>query len=163
MIAADANEYHANILQTFGHNVQRVRKRRQYSFSHMEKLSGYGRQYISALELGKKDIQFSTAVRIARALDVPLAKLFTRSFDSNAGVFDEAFTEDDFLLVFSSNVRRHLMDLGKKEIHIYIETGMDTAAISRMLNVKTSDPRISTLVKIAFGAGADLDQLLSRS
>jgi len=163
MITAEVKAYIMNVLQIFGHNVRRVRENRQYSFSDVEKLSGYGRQYISALELGEKDFQLSTAIRIARALDVPLAKLFTRVFDSDAAVLDEAFTEDDFLLVFSANVRRCLMAAGKKEIHIYMETGVDTATINRTLNIKTVDPRVSSLAKIAAGVGADLGVLLTRS
>ena len=162
MVTEEVKAYSANILQIFGHNVQRVRERRQYSFTDVETMSGYGRQYISALELGEKDIQLSTAIRIARALNVPLAKLFTRALDSNVDILDEVFKEDDFLLVFSANVRRQLMSAGKKEIHIYIETGMDTATINRTLNIKTADPRISSLAKIAAGVGVDLSDLLRR-
>ena len=55
------------------------------------------------------------------------------------------------------------MTAGKKEIHIYMETGMDTATINRTLNIKTADPRISSLAKIAAGVGADLGDLLSRT
>ena len=163
MVTAEVKVYSMNILQIFGHNVQRVREKRQYSFSDVEKLSGYGRQYISALELGEKDIQLSTAIRIARALNVPLVKLFTRALDSDTSVLNEVFTEDDFLLVFSANVRRRLMTAGKKEIHIYMGTGVDTATINRTLNIKTADPRISSLAKIAAGVGADLGDLLSRT
>ncbi len=163
MVTEEAKVYSASVLQIFGRNIQRVRERRQYSFSDVEMLSGYSRQYISALELGEKDIQLSTAIRIARALNVPLTKLFSRSFDSDAGVWDENFTEDDFLLVFSSNVRRCLVAAGKKEIHIYMETGLDTATINRTLNKRTVNPRISSLAKIAAGVDADFSDLLSRS
>ena len=93
MDAAEAKAYSANVLRVFGYNVRRVREKRQYSFSDVEKRSGYGRQYISALELGEKDIQLSTAIRIARALDVPLAKLFMRALDGDAAVLHEAFFE----------------------------------------------------------------------
>ena len=163
MVTPEVKAYSANVLRIFGHNVQRVREKKQYSCSEVSKLSGYGRQYISLLELGKKDIQLSTAIRIARALNVPLAKLFTRVFDYDETVLNEAFTDDDFLLVFSTNVRRRLMGARKKEIHIYMETGVDTATINRTLNTRTADPRISSLAKIAAGVGSELGELLSRT
>ena len=162
MVTEEVKAYSAKVLQIFGHNIQRVRERKQYSFTEIATMSGYGRQYISALELGEKDIQLSTAIKLARGLDVPLAKLFTREPDGDTAVLDGAFTEDNYLLVFNSNVRRRLMATGTKEIHIYMETGMDTATINRILNAKTIDPRISTLAKIAAGVGADLGVLLSR-
>lgn len=44
-----------------------------------------------------------------------------------------------------------------------METGMDTATINRTLNKRTSDPRISSLAKIAAGVGLDLNDLLNRT
>ena len=163
MVTEPIRKHCENILQIFGHNVRRVREKQQYSYLDLERLSGYSRQYISSLELGEKDIQFSTAVKIARALNTPFPKLFSRSFDIDISVLREEFRDDDFLLVFSTNVRKHLAAVGKKEIHIYMETGMDTATINRTLNKRTSDPRISSLAKIAVGVGLDLNDLLNRT
>lgn len=163
MVTEPIRKHCENILQIFGHNVRRVREKQQYSYLDLERLSGYSRQYISSLELGEKDIQLSTAVKIARALNTPFPKLFSRSFDIDISVLREEFRDDDFLLVFSTNVRKHLAAVGKKEIHIYMETGMDTATINRTLNKRTSDPRISSLAKIAAGVGLDLNDLLNRT
>lgn len=162
MVTEEVNAYSTKLLKIFGYNVRRVRERNRFSFSDVERRSGYSRRYISALERGEKDVQLSTAIRLARALNVPPAMLFTRTLDSGAAP-QEAFTEDDFLLVFSVNVRRCLTAANKKEIHIYMETGLDTAAINRTLNMRTADPRISTLAKIAAGIGVDLSDLLSRA
>lgn len=163
MVTEPIRKHCKSVLQIFGHNVRRVREKQQYSYLDLERLSGYSRQYISSLELGEKDIQLSTAVKIARSLNAPFPKLFSRSFDIDASTLHEEFRDDDFLLVFSTNVRKHLAAVGKKEIHVYMETGMDTATINRTLNKRTSDPRISSLAKIAAGIGLDLNDLLNRT
>ncbi|MBQ2661021.1 MAG: helix-turn-helix transcriptional regulator [Clostridia bacterium] len=163
MITEEVKVYTSNILQILGHNIQRIREKKQLSYLDIAKLSNYDRQYIATLELGKKDIQLSTAIRISSSLNVPLSKLFTRTLDIDSDMIREGYTGDDFLLIFSSNVRKYLKSSGKKEIHIYMETGMDPAVINRILNKKTTNPRISSLSKIAFGVGVELNTLLSRS
>ena len=161
-IESTANAYTTS-LRILGHNIRRIREMRQYSYLELALLCKYNRQYLSALELGEKDIQLSTVVKIARALDVPLSQLFSRSFDGSIDLLSEHFTSDDFLLVFCTNVRRYLSASGKKEFHIYMETGMDTATINRILNQHITNPRISTLSKISTGIGIDLGSLLTRT
>ena len=165
MATAETMAYCSSVLQILGQNVRRVREMRQYSYLDLARISGYNRQYLAALEAGKKDLQLGTAVEIARALNVPFSKLFSRAFDGEE-VESEAevgFTDDDFLLVFSTKVRRSLAAQGKEEIHIYMETGVDPATVNRILNRKIANPRIFSLIKIAAGVGKDVSDLFTRA
>ena len=73
------------------------------------------------------------------------------------------FKEDDFLLVFSTNVRATLRSLFRNEVSFYSEIGMDPATISRILNQKIKDPRISTLEAISLSISKSLPELFSRT
>lgn len=163
MATAETMAYCSSVLQILGQNVRRVREMRQYSYLDLARISGYNRQYLAALEAGKKDLQLGTAVKIARALNVPFSKLFSRAFDGEEVESEVGFTDDDFLLVFSTKARRHLAAQGKEEIHIYMETGVDPATVNRILNRKIANPRISSLLKIAAGVGKDVSDLFTRA
>ncbi len=163
MATAETMAYCSSVLQILGQNVRRVREMRQYSYLDLARISGYNRQYLAALEAGKKDLQLGTAVKIARALNVPFSKLFSRAFDGEEVESEVGFTDDDFLLVFSTKVRRYLAAQGKEEIHIYMETGVDPATVNRILNRKIANPRIFSLIKIAAGVGKDVSDLFTRA
>ena len=151
------------VLGILGSNIRRIRERRRETYLVLQQRTGYSRQYISALESGEKDVQLSTAVRLAEALDVPLGQMFSRGFDGGSPLWEGGFLADDFLLVFSTNVRRILSAVNKRENHICEKTDMDPETLSRILNRKTKDPRISTLAVIAAGVDAELCELLSRN
>ena len=64
MATAETMAYCSSVLQIFIENVRRVREMRQYSYLDLARISGYNRQYLAALEAGKKDLQLGTAVKL---------------------------------------------------------------------------------------------------
>lgn len=155
------------ILQVFGQNIRFAREKRNYRIKDLACAAKYSRIDLSKVEYGEKDIQLSTVVKIARALDVPLPDLFSRnyiSFYEQTPKQDKlGFQNDNFLLVFSSNVRAALDASNRNEISIYSEIGMDPATISRILNQRIEDPRISSLDAIANSISKNLCDLFSRT
>src|ERR1700676_3702502 len=65
------------ILQRLG---QRIRELRRRTFHSQEAFADYlkvHRTFVGHLETGRKDFRLTTLIRLAEALDVPLADLFT--------------------------------------------------------------------------------------
>ena len=162
-LTEEVQRFSETIFNVLGKNIQRIREKRQYTYLELQQRSGYSRQYISLLESGKKDVRLSTVVRIAQALNVSLVQLVSRGFDSGRERPDEDFINDDFLLVFNTNVRRTLRAANKKEADICQKIDMDPETLSRILTHKIQNPRLSTLAKIATGVDTDLNELLCRN
>ena len=59
-----------SILHTFGYNVRKYRKMRGYSLDEFAELTGLGKTYISAVELGKKNVGTKNIQKILDVLDV---------------------------------------------------------------------------------------------
>ena len=57
-------------------NVRAIRTEREMSISALSKKTGISRTIIYQLEYGRRDVQISTAQRIARALGCTLNDLF---------------------------------------------------------------------------------------
>ena len=62
-------------VHNFGHNVKVLRAQQGMSQQEMALLAGMSRTTISHHEKGDRDPLLSHAIRLARALDVPLATL----------------------------------------------------------------------------------------
>lgn len=58
-----------------GNHLRLLREQKRLSQSELGKLLGVGQQRISHLETGRNDLKFPFAIRLARALDVPLERL----------------------------------------------------------------------------------------
>lgn len=146
----------------FGDNVNKLREQRGLRIKQAAEIVGYDRVCWSKMEKGEQDIELSTAVRIAKALDVYLPLLFSRDFscldDSIRG-----YTDEDYLMIFASNVKRSLKDLNKKQVYIYAVTGMDESNINRILNERNNNPQLSTLIQIAKGLQQDMCFMLRRN
>ncbi len=155
------------ILQVFGQNIRFAREKRNYTIKDLALKAKYNRIDLSKIEYGEKDIQLSTAIKLAKAIDVPLPDLFSRNYVNLYEQIPEQdrpdFKEDDFLLVFSTNVRTILRSLFRNEVSFYSEIGMDPATVSRILNQRIQDPRISTLEAITKSISKSLPELLSRT
>lgn len=155
------------ILQVFGQNIRFAREKRNYTIKDLALKAKYNRIDLSKIEYGEKDIQLSTAIKLAKAIDVPLPDLFSRNYVNLYEQIPEqdrpGFKEDDFLLVFSTNVRTILRSLFRNEVSFYSEIGMDPATVSRILNQRIQDPRISTLEAITKSISKSLPELLSRT
>lgn len=155
------------VLQVFGQNIHFTREKRNYKIQDLSKRANYSRIDLSKIEYGEKDIQLSTAIKLAKALDVPFPDLFSRNYITSyqqTSLYEKlGFQDTDYLLVFSTNVRAVFALLYKNENSIYPQIGMDPSTISRILNLRVKDPRISTLEAIAECVSKSLYDLFSRT
>jgi len=63
-------------LENLGSHLKKLRKAAGITQLDLEIKSGIDRTHISKIEQGKLNIEFSTIVKLADALEVPLVKLF---------------------------------------------------------------------------------------
>ena len=149
------DSYNKEILKVFGSNISLARKTRNWSLMDLAIKADYSRIYLKKVECGEKDIQLDTAIKLARALDVSFPKLFQRRESGRlieeGAVDNEKFQEDDYLLIFSENVKAELRRKRKNQYSLYSQAGIDPSTLSRILNMKVKSPRISTLTVIADG------------
>jgi len=155
------------ILLVFGANIRKARKMQGLSISELATSIGYDRGCLSSLEYGEQNIEYITALNLARKLNAPFPALFSRNYLNNLAneniSFSGNFTEDDFLLIFIENFQRALKSKRLKQIEIYGATDVQTAVISRIINRKTFNPTIKTLYAMAYTADVEMYSLFLRS
>ena len=66
----------ANIEQTFGAVVRKLREKKGASQEAFAEIAGVHRTYISSIELGKVQISIAVAQKLADALETPLSKIW---------------------------------------------------------------------------------------
>ncbi|HHH43947.1 MAG TPA: XRE family transcriptional regulator [Gammaproteobacteria bacterium] len=66
----------ADVRKVLGVRIRDLRERKRYSQDVLAELSGLNRSYIGSLERGEHNCGITNIVRVAKALDVPLYKLF---------------------------------------------------------------------------------------
>ena len=66
------------ILQLFGRRVRRLREKAGLSQEELAARAGIHRTYIGGIERGERNIGLKNISRIAKALGVPITKLFSR-------------------------------------------------------------------------------------
>lgn len=167
MIVLRRNKAMDNMLPeliTFGNNVKQLRTKRGLSIKKAAESIQYDRGCWSRMEKGQQDIEMTTVVKIAKMLDVYLPLLFSRnSFGSNGNEMVRGFVNEDYLMIFASNVRRILEKLNKKQVYIYAVTGMDESNVNRILCERSTNPQVSTLAKISTELKQDMAFMLSRN
>lgn len=147
----------------FGNNVNKIREQRGLRIKQITEIVGYDRGCWSKMEKGEQDIELSTVVKIAKTLDVYLPLLFSRDFSCLDDESIRGYVEEDYLMIFASNVKRTLEKLNKKQVYIYAVTGMDESNINKILKEKNNNPQISTLVQIANGLQQDMASMFRRN
>ena len=151
----------------FGQNIRRAREKKNLRICQLASLSGYDRLCLSRLEYGTQNIQYRSALDLAKALNTPYPDLFSRNYlneqDNDRFNYSCGYSEDDFLLVYAENIRRELRMYGINQTRIYIESGVPESVISRIMNGKDKNPTIQTLCKIAAVTNRDLNYLFSRT
>lgn len=65
------------ISNRFGYAVRRIRQGRHISQEQLADMCGLHRTYISDIELGKRNVSLENIQKIALALDMSIAELFT--------------------------------------------------------------------------------------
>ena len=64
-----------NILEIFGHNVQKYRKEKQISQEKLAEIAGVHRTYVGMIERAEKNITLRNIEKIAKALGVEIKSL----------------------------------------------------------------------------------------
>lgn len=157
----------SEILLVFGSNIRKAREMQGYGISDLATSIKYDRGCLSALEYGEQNIEYSTALNLARKLNAPFPALFSRNYlnglANDSVNFSGNFTEDDYLLVFIENFQKVIKKKQIKQIEIYGATDVQTAMISRIINRKALNPTIKTLYAMAYTAGVEMYSLFLRN
>lgn len=141
-------------------NLDRIRTNRGISISELSELSGYSKKSITKLLSRKSEYntRLEIAVKIAEVLDVDFKKLFKRG-ESDYSKFDSTYTAEKYLECFVKNVIAILK--GRPRYFINTMSGLSESTISDLLNGKTRNPRISTLLKISTSLEVPIEKLFS--
>ena len=68
-----------DILLVFGANIRRAREMQGLGIAELAASIDYDRGCLSSLEYGEQNIEYSTALNLARKLNVPFPALFSRN------------------------------------------------------------------------------------
>lgn len=155
------------ILLVFGSNIKKSREMQGYSICDLATAIGYDRGCLSALEYGEQNIEYQTALNLARKLNVSFPALFSRNYlnelSSDGTNFSSSFIEDDYLLVFIENFKKIVKSKQIKQIEIYGATDVQTSMVSRIINRKMFNPTIKTLYAMAYTIDTEMFSLFLRN
>lgn len=145
-------------MKVFGENVRKARKDRALSQKELSAKSGISRSSISMIENSKIDIYFETANRLAKSLDISLPQFFSRNFSNGKTV---TYIEDNFLSIFSQNVKSLLKKKNKYQTYLYSSTTLSPSTINEILKQKVN-PKLSSLYQIADALETTVSELITR-
>lgn len=155
------------ILLVFGTNIRKAREMKGLSIFELATSIGYDRGCLSVLEYGEQNIEYKTALNLARKLNAPFPALFSRNYLNDLATdnttFSGNYTDDDFLLVFIENFKRIMKSKQLTQIEVYGATDVQTAMVSRIINGKALNPTINTLYAMAYTADTEMYSLFLRS
>ena len=154
----------------FGQNIKNAREKQSITKQKLAERIGYDRNSLSKLERGEKNVQYKTAVRLAKALDVPFPKLFSRNYidDINRQTeksfsIPEHFVQDDYLMVYIENIRFKYLSQNLTQQDLASDSGLTKALVNMILHKENKNPTIDTLYKMAKAAGGSLEEMFSRA
>lgn len=145
-------------MKVFGENIKNARFYRALSQNELSEKSGISRSSISMIENSRIDIYFETAKRLAESLNINLPQLFSRSFSDGKIA---AYIEDDFLLIFSQNVKSLLKKKSKYQTYLYASTTLSPSTINEILKQKVN-PKLTSLYQIADALETTVSELITR-
>ena len=153
----------SEILLVFGSNIRKSREMKGYTISDLATSINYDRNCL----YGEQNIEYLTALNLARKLNVSFPALFSRNYLSDLGYnslnFSGNFIEDDYLLVFIENFQKIMKSKQLRQIEIYGATDIQPALISRLVNRKALNPTIKTLYAMAYTIDVEMYNLFLRS
>jgi DNA-binding XRE family transcriptional regulator len=156
-----------DILLVFGANIRKAREMQGLGIAELAASINYDRGCLSSLEYGEQNIEYITALNLARELNVPFPALFSRNYlnelSSDSSSISGTFTEDDYLLVFVENIKKVMRSKQLKQIEFYGATDIQTAMVSRIMHQKTQNPTIRTQYAMAYTVDTDMYSLFLRT
>ena len=155
-----------DILLVFGANIRKTREMQGLSIAELSASIDYDRGCLSSLEYGEQNIEYTTALKLARKLNTPFPALFSRNYlkeiPNGSSSTSGTFTEDDYLLVFVENIKKIMKSKQLKQIEIYGATDIQAAMVSRIIHRKALNPTIRTLYAMAYTLDIDMYNLFLR-
>ena len=156
-----------NVLLVFGSNIRKARRRKNLSKKDLATLAAYDRGSLSKLEKGELNIELSTAIKLAKTLDVSFPALFSRNFmeeSMNSGNdFSEKYQDDDFLLVFREKFSKQLQRYNMCQVSVTDISELNEQMVSRLVNGAIKNPTVKTLYALAYAVNAEMYNLFSRT
>ncbi len=153
------------IIKVFGENIRAIREKKNLSLLQLEDISKYDNNLITLLENGEKDITLNTAVRIAKALDVYFPYMLSRNFKVVIETMDietiPKFVDDNYQLVFTDNVKRHLMQNSLSKMYLANIAELEPTTL-RSLFAGRKVPLFLTIEKISNAISTDVSELFIR-
>jgi transcriptional regulator with XRE-family HTH domain len=167
VISLDSEFNPKDILLVFGANIRKAREMQGLGIAELAASINYDRGCLSSLEYGEQNIEYITALNLARKLNAPFPALFSRNYINNptndSSTISGTFTEDDYLLVFIENIQKVMKSKQLKQIEIYGATDVQTAMVSRIMHRKAQNPTIRTLYAMAYTVDTEMYSLFLRT
>lgn len=149
-----------DFLRVLGSNLRAGRLQRGMTLLQLAACSGYDREELSSLEDGAHDLRFESALSLCRALNLELPAVCGRFFQEQPE--KKPFSEADLLPIFAANVRRVLSQKGLRQAALQARVGLDPSTVSKLLNGRLKNPRMTTLYRIARSVECELENLMRR-
>ena len=129
----------------------------EYRLSSLATQTNISRQTLYNILNKKHQIKLSSAIKIAKALNIDFIQMNDPAILNKAyeklPSFDESISTTDILLIFTQNIKRTLNANSKFQLALSTAPGISTAEISNVLNRKIDDPLLITLEIISFQSG----------
>mgnify|MGYP000851485749 FL=1 len=147
-------------------NLNRIRYAKRITYSELAKMTGYSKNSIQKLFSYRNvsKCRLDIVVAVCMALDIDFPSIFKRGVvdtDSQKSLpykkFDKKLSTESYLNNFVNRVR--FLNSNGTNYSIKTISGLSESTISDLLNLKTKNPRLETLLKIAKGLDVSVDEI----
>ena len=146
-------------------NLNRVKTIKQFTHKKLAEETGYSRNSIQKLFSyhNNSKTRLDLVVSVCKALDIDFPSIFDRKTENHYGHF--MFGDDSVNARGTEYYLRNFVNrvqLGIKSsprYYLKIITGLSESTISDLLNFKTRNPRVETLLKIAEGLNISISEM----
>jgi len=146
-------------------NLNRVKTIKQFTHKKLAEKTGYSRNSIQKLFSYHNDskTRLNLVVAVCKALDIDFPSIFDRKTENDYGRY--MFNNDSVNTLGTDYYLRNFVNRVQLEIKnnprysLKITTGLSESTISDLLNFKTRNPRVETLLKIAEGLNISISEM----
>lgn len=148
----------SNALINLGTNLQFICSRDCTSNKDFALKLNYDRILLSKLFIGTQNIKLSTANKIAYKTGYSLSALLSNSFKDDPKYRErELYIEIDTLELFLNFINEKMKENRVSQASICYYSGIDKAALSRLLSRNNINPTLKTMEKITQALGYELN------
>lgn len=139
-------------------NLNRIRSYKRFTYNDLAKFTGYSKNSIQKLLSYKNESKsrLDIVVSVCRALDIDFPTIFNRgivTYDRQENPCYKRFDTNSETEYYLKNFINRVRKLNNDHSNYYLKTisGLSESTISDLVNFKTKNPRMETLLKIAKG------------